>query len=179
MDLPKFRLSPNAYALDLFVTESGICSCCGQARELKYNSSFYSREEPDYLCPWCIADGSAAQRYEGEFNDYLGIEGVSADPDEPDSIVMDRMLLLEVCERTPSYHSWQQEQWLVHCDQPCAFVGYTDHTEIKQLEQELQADIANMPERYLQAISKTGDPVGGYLFRCMECGTHRLHTDCT
>ena len=36
-----------------------------------------------------------------------------------------------------------------------------------------------MPERYLQAISKTGDPVGGYLFRCMECGTHRLHTDCT
>ena len=60
----------------------------------------------------------------------------SADPDEPDSIAMDRLLLQEVCERTPSYHSWQQEQWLVHCDQPCAFVGYTDHTEIKQLEQE-------------------------------------------
>jgi uncharacterized protein CbrC (UPF0167 family) len=131
MDLPKFRLSPNAYALDLFVAESGICSCCGQARELKYNSSFYSREEPDYLCPWCIADGSAAQHYEGEFNDYLGIEGVSADPDEPDSIVMDRVLLLEVCERTPSYHSWQQEQWLVHCNQPCAFVGYTDYAEIR------------------------------------------------
>ncbi|BDB71570.1 hypothetical protein Cthiooxydans_39820 [Comamonas thiooxydans] len=54
MDLPKFRLSPNAYALDLFAAESGTCSCCGQARELKYNSSFYSREEPDYLCPWCM-----------------------------------------------------------------------------------------------------------------------------
>lgn len=179
MDLPKFRLSPNAYALDLFVAESGTCSCCGQARELKYNSSFYSREEPDYLCPWCIADGSAAKHYEGEFNDYLGIESVSADPDEPDSIVMDHVLLLEVCERTPSYHSWQQEQWLVHCNQPCTFLGYTDYAEIQTLQAELQADIANMPERYLQAISKTGDPVGGYLFRCVKCGMHRLHTDCT
>lgn len=179
MDLPKFRLSPNAYALDLFVAESGTCSCCGQARELKYNSSFYSREEPDYLCPWCIADGSAAKHYEGEFNDYLGIEGVNADPDEPDSIVMDHVLLLEVCERTPSYHSWQQEQWLVHCNQPCTFLGYTDYAEIQTLQAELQADIASMPERYLQAISKTGDPVGGYLFRCVKCGMHRLHTDCT
>jgi uncharacterized protein CbrC (UPF0167 family) len=57
--------------------------------------------------------------------------------------------------------------------------GYTDYAEIKTLEAELQADIANMPEHYLQAISKTGDPVGGYLFRCVKCGTHRLHTDCT
>ena len=179
MDLPKFRLSPNAYALDLFVAESGICSCCGQQRELKYNSSFYSRQGLDYLCPWCIADGSAAKRFEGEFNDYLGIEGVSCDPDEADSIVMDKDLLLEVCERTPSYHSWQQGQWLVHCDQPCAFMGYTDYAEIQSLQTELAADIADMPERYLQAINKTGVPVGGYLFRCVRCGAHRLHTDCT
>ena len=67
----------------------------------------------------------------------------------------------------------------MHCNQPCAFVGYTDYAEIQTLQAELQGDIAGMPERYLQAISKTSDPVGGYLFRCMECGRHRLHTDCT
>ena len=179
MDLPHFRLHPNAYALEIFVAESGTCACCGQARELRYNSSFYSAQRPDYLCPWCIADGSAARRFEGEFNDYLGIEGVSPDPDVPDSIAMDQDLLREVCERTPSYHSWQQEQWLVHCSQPCAFVGYTDNAEVQSLHAELEADIAGMPERYLQAISKSGEPVAGYLFRCVQCGAHRLHTDCT
>ncbi len=42
---------------------------------MEYNSSFYSIEEPKYICPWCIADGSAAEKYDGKFNDSYSIKG--------------------------------------------------------------------------------------------------------
>lgn len=31
---------------------------------------------------------------------------------------------------------------------------------------------------YVQALSADDNPTG-YLFRCLQCGTHRLHTDGT
>src|SRR5688500_16589283 len=44
LELPKFKYSPNAFDLDLFINEEGICSVCAEKRELKYTSSFYSVE---------------------------------------------------------------------------------------------------------------------------------------
>ena len=69
--------------------------------------------------------------------------------------------------------------WGAHEERATRLVLIGDHLDGAALQAELQGDIAGMPERYLQAISKTGDPVGGYLFRCVKCGMHRLHTDCT
>lgn len=74
MELPKFKYSPNAYSLDLFKEVDGVCSICNEQRNLKYVSSFYSIDKPDYICPWCIANGQAAEKYKGDFNDYCGIE---------------------------------------------------------------------------------------------------------
>ena len=48
MELLKFKFSPNAYNLNIFVEEEGICSACNEKRHLKYNSSIYSIEEPEY-----------------------------------------------------------------------------------------------------------------------------------
>ena len=110
MELPKFKYCPNAYKLDLFVKTEGTCSVCEEKRYLKYNSSFYSVVEPKYICPWCIANGKASEKYEGEFNDYYGIEGVSPNPNDPKPTIPKEMLT-EICTKTPSYSSWQQEQW--------------------------------------------------------------------
>src|SRR5690554_1791916 len=114
MELPKFKYSPNAFELDIFENVEGTCSVCNEKRQIKYTSSFYSVEEPEYICPWCIADGKASEKYKGEFNDYEGIEN---------SENIEKELLLQASERTPSYTSWQQEVWLTHCNEPCAFVG--------------------------------------------------------
>jgi uncharacterized protein len=179
MELPKFKYSPNAFNLDLFEKEDGICSVCNEERKIKYTSSFYSVEEPEYICPWCIADGKASEKYNGEFNDYCGIEGVSPDPNDTESTIL-KELLLEITNKTPSYTSWQQEVWLTHCDEPCAFIGYADTKTIEPIIEELNDDIENNgydPEFVREHLSKDGSLVG-YLFQCVNCGQHRLHVDC-
>ena len=180
MDLPIFRYSPNAYSINVFEEEPGECSICNQPRQMKYTASFYSIETPDYICPWCIADGSAAKMYQGEFNDYVGIEGISPDPATVGQDSIPAESALEVSERTPSYISWQQEVWLSHCGEPCAFIGYANGETIKPYAEELTADMENLGydmEFMADNLSKDGSLVG-YLFECLQCGTHRLHVDC-
>jgi len=181
MDLPQFKYHPNVYNLDIFDNEEGICSVCRQHRTMKYNSSFYSVEEPDYICPWCIHDGTAAKKFNGEFNDYASIEGVFSDPQINSTTKLPNELLLEISERTPSYTSWQQEVWLTHCNEPCAFIDYADSDTIKpflsELDTDIKINIGYDPEFILNHLTKEGSLVG-YLFQCVKCGQHRLHADC-
>ena len=179
MDLPVFRYSPNAYHINVFKEEPGECSICNQARQIKYTASFYSVERPDYICPWCIADGSAAKKYGGEFNFYDDIEGISADPATVVHNSIPAELARQLVERTPSYIAWQARVWLSHCGEPCAFVDYVDWETVEQYETELIADIENLGcgVDFIKAnLSKDGRVVG-YLFECLQCGTHRLHAD--
>lgn len=85
----------------------------------------------------------------------------------------------EIAFRTPSYASWQQQIWLIHCDEPCKFIGYADYKMLAPYFDEIIEDIKN--EGYssdfaLRYISKDGDAVG-CLFQCVKCGKHRLHVD--
>jgi uncharacterized protein CbrC (UPF0167 family) len=179
MELPKFKYSPNAYQINVFEEQEGTCSVCSQPREIKYATSFYSVEEPEYICPWCIADGSAAKKFEGEFTDAAGVErpaGYGTDDEIKRSF---DEKALEVTERTPGYICWQGDRWLTHCNEPCAFIGYADTETIKPILHELEADIekSGLERKYIvEYLSKDGSP-GGYLFRCLHCGTHRLHVD--
>ncbi len=180
MELPKFKYSPNAYSLDLFKEVDGLCSICNEQRNLKYVSSFYSIDKPDYICPWCIANGQAAEKYKGDFNDYCGIEGVSPDPNDPEPTIP-KELLLEITDKTPSYFSWQQEIWLTHCNEPCAFLGYANSQSIEPLIDELKEDIENsgIPTEYITKGLTEESDLGAYLFQCVNCGHHRLHIDFT
>lgn len=176
MNYPHFKYHPNAYKLDLFVEEEGTCDVCQKEQFLKYEASFYAEEDPNYICPFCIADGSAAKKYDGSFNDYCGIEGVSPDPNDP-APKIPHALLLEICDRTPSYISWQQEQWLTHCNEPCAFIDYADTESIAPFREEIISELdAFIGEETLNYIRKDGDCVG-YLFQCVQCGKHKLHVD--
>lgn len=171
MQLPQFKYHPNAYQLDIFSQEKGVCSVCENSREIKYTGPFYSEDEPEYICPWCIYDGSAALKYEGQFNDYDGIEDISGIGED---------LLATITERTPGYTSWQQGVWLSHCNEPCAFVGYADSKTIKPYLEELKTDIelniGYEPEAITNHLTKNGS-LAGYLFQCVKCGHHRLHAD--
>lgn len=179
MELPEFKYSPNAYKIDVFEKEEGECSVCSQQRSLKYTGSFYSVDEPDYICPWCIADGSAAKKYEGEFNDSVGVE-TPVDYERSDEVKASfENKVTEIAERTPSYVSWQQEVWLTHCNEPCAFIDYVDSKVIQPILHELEDDIENTGydrKLIIEHLSSQGSLVG-YLFKCLHCGTHRLHVD--
>jgi len=99
------------------VASDAVCACCDSPRGFVYTGPVYAQDElEDALCPWCIADGSAAERYDASFTD-VGVDvplGVPAD-------------VLDVVEhRTPSFSSWQQDHWLYHCADACAYLGATD-----------------------------------------------------
>lgn len=64
------------------------------------------------LCPYCIADGSAAEKFDGEFQDAAGCDKVDA-PAKTE----------ELTKRTPGCIGWQQEYRLAHCGDYCAFGG--------------------------------------------------------
>ena len=56
-------------------------------------------DEVDDICPWCIADGSPAARFEGQFTDVTNVGGA------PQAVVD------EILQRTPGFSGWQQERW--------------------------------------------------------------------
>jgi uncharacterized protein CbrC (UPF0167 family) len=178
MERPLFIYHPNAYALS-FEEVDGICDCCGQSRTLRYRGPFYTPLRPDYLCPWCIADGRAAASYEGEFTGWSDIEGVSPDPADPPPTIA-RELLLEICERTPGYSSWQQSVWLSHCERPCAFLGFAGSEDLLPILDQVRPDVVEVNPRdadwLLEHLSRDGEMVG-CLFQCLQCGQHRLHVD--
>lgn len=52
------------------MSDTAVCQGCGKARGFVYVGPVYSVEElNDALCPWCIADGSAAEAFGASFTD--------------------------------------------------------------------------------------------------------------
>ncbi len=65
MDLPVFKYNPNALELGIIEEDETHCPVCEKKRNYVYRGSFYSEEEVEGICPWCIADGSAAAKFDG------------------------------------------------------------------------------------------------------------------
>lgn len=175
-DLPTFRYHPDPVATESLVASEGSCAVCGAARGFLYDGPFYAVERPAQICPWCIADGSAAARFDGSFTDLGGVGWV----DVPDD------LKLEVVRRTPGFRGWQQEMWMAHCAEPAVFLGRAGARELAGLG--LQAVEAIRAEhrgsgwdeaeidRYVSYLDRDGEPTA-YVFRCSRCGEYMGYTD--
>lgn len=181
--LPFFKYHPNPLETGTFKTDKRvICNCCGQKTSVYYTNPFYCHDDVEVLCPWCIDSGKAAEKFNGEFQDYCGIDGISSDPDEPDTIKFRPGIVDELILRTPGYRGWQQEVWLSHCDDLCAFVGYVGWDEIKD-KLDLFADLdgdcsdANGNSADLANYLRNNGSCQGYLFQCLHCGKYRLYFD--
>jgi uncharacterized protein CbrC (UPF0167 family) len=107
--LPTFRHHPDPVATGSIEASNGTCPCCEQARGFAYVGPVYAEGEVEGLCPWCIADGSAAERF--------GAELTEVDGDVPEPV------LVELTTRTPGFIGWQQERWLTHCGDGAAYLG--------------------------------------------------------
>ena len=68
--LPTFRYHPDPIATGSVKVSDAVCRCCEQTRGYIYAASVYARDSRrDSICPWCIADGSAARKLEAMFSD--------------------------------------------------------------------------------------------------------------
>lgn len=182
MELPKFKYHPNPIETGAFKTDKEvICDCCGKSTRIYYTKPFYCIEKIDALCPSCIADGKASEKFDGEFQDYASIEGISPNPNEPDTL-NNKKACKEVSQRTPGYSGWQQEVWLSHCDDLCAFLGYVGWEEIKDrlysfadLESDIKDYNFNIDD--LSKYLRNNGSLQGYLFQCLHCKKYRLYID--
>lgn len=147
------------------------CDCCGKGTNLIYSGPFYSEEDPDVLCPQCIASGKAAKKFHGEFVDSALALLL---PDIPKANVT------ELCKKTPCYRGWQQEYWPAHCGDFCEFIAYVGWKEIVEMGLENSVEFATEAEGYSEhkEYIVNGGSCQGYLFRCLNCKKYILYVDC-
>lgn len=186
--LPVFKYHPQPLETGAFSRDKTVvCDCCSEPTDVYYSGPFYTASEVEAVCPWCIADGTAAQQFEGCFQDDASLDGVEAVFDEDGEFEGTKCdwpeeQVQELTERTPGYRGWQQEYWLAHCDDFCAFVGYVGWKEIAG-KLELFADLRGDCEAFGMDYDKlpeyllNGGDCQGYLFRCLGCGKLRLWVD--
>lgn len=136
---------------------------------------FAVEELVEELCPWCIANGSAAETFDAEFTDVgWGVpEGV---PPE---------VLLEIAKRTPGFCGWQQEHWLYHCDDGAEFLGRVGYEELLQSRDALEMVLhendqygwtSEQSQAYAETLSANGEATA-YLFRCLHCARALAYSD--
>lgn len=199
--LPTFTWYPDPVAGGAFRETTEPCPCCGEVRGWGYTlTPFCVGESPENLCPWCIADGSAARRYasdDGRPADFTGdlfevlrdaggrITRLANPFVDPSTVPAEQRE--ELATRTPRFLTWQEPQWLACCSTPAQYLGQPTGAELQDLDDPdnvlecLQvssywdADRARAEERLAMVNPEASEVV--YLFRCPECGRHLAYSD--
>ena len=174
-DLPDFKYHLDPVRTGAVVPSSTPCACCARTRGYVYVAGVYAGENLDErLCPWCIADGSAASRFGASFSDdwRLHKAGLSAE------------IIAEVTCRTPGYISWQSEAWLHHCDDVCVYHGdaseadVANASEATRLAWQREYDLTDAEWDHLTADYVPRGERAFYKFVCRHCSAVLLGWDC-
>lgn len=189
--LPEFPFHPNVYLLGLFDRVTGSkCTCCKEDSEYLYKGPFYTEYDDVKVCPWCISDGRASEKYNGVFQSSVDYKGttlmVSYDSESRDYMYLRNDEIVEpitddnlntLLFRTPSYVAWQEPHWMSHCGELCIFMGYLEIDELEGMREKLQEDISKYESMYGTGIRNLALSGGLYLFQCTACYQLRLHLD--
>ena len=168
-----FKYHPNVWKQNVFKKafedEKAVCQCCGKKTEY-YIDKIYSQQNVDCICPECIADGSAAKKFEAAFIYEAEIDKVS-----------DIAKVEELFKRTPGYDSWQGEHWLACCDDFCQYIGEVSIADLKAMKIDRQI-IEEYKKENAYHYENCADHLGngvlrGYLFKCLHCGRYRIWFD--
>ncbi len=124
IEIPKFPYHRNPKESQSLKFESAVCECCGQKREVFYDGLIYAVEEPDYICLFCISDGSAAEKYDGSFFDAYFID------DNGNQVEVADHLSEEVFSKTIGFATYNPIGWWVHCGEPAEYVRRIEPYEL-------------------------------------------------
>jgi len=175
-DLPRFKYHPDPIGTGSIEPTEAVCECCGEARGYAYAGGVYSSQvsEVEAICPWCIANGSAAREWDATLIDAHDLARAN----------LDASIIEEVTRRTPGYTTWQGDHWLVCCSDACEFHGDAPRDEITALDElglaRLSAESGFLVED-LREIAKGYEPGGSpafYKFVCRHCGNVKYTGDC-
>lgn len=170
LSLPNFTFFSREALMQTGVLDNSDdpCNCCEKSR-----GYLYSRYEDDLqeikVCPWCIADGKHAKKYE------VGVHDIMLDPEQS---VVDKTDFEELQMRTPGFTGWQEEKWLVHCHTPCTFLGRVGWKDVKKIFSKIKVEDSDLCEDrdILKSLDAEFAPTG-YLFRCIKCSQLLMYSD--
>ena len=173
--IPQFTYHPDPISTGAIQKTDKRCPCCGQHRGYEYTSTMRCSEDVESICPWCISAGIAAEKYNGCFSldDSLRCENIA------------ESIIDEVTKRTPGFSSWQDEEWLVCCDDACEFHGDVSVDELAVMTLESFRSAFNEPridQEFFESFKQNYMPVGNpaiYKWRCRHCGTVKYSADFT
>lgn len=177
--LPAFRYHPDPVGTGSIVASPRSCLGCGRQRGYVYVGPVSADAElSEAICPWCIADGTAARQFDAEFTAPHGVGDYGSWDRVPPDVVE------EISRRTPGFFGWQQERWWTHCSDGAAFLGCAGRLELDGMWRDaapaLEADAgldADDWREYAAALDAEGSPTA-YVFRCRHCGRLGGYSDC-
>ena len=137
----------------------------------------YGEYELQTVCPWCIGDRSAHEKFGVEFvdRDLVG-NGWDQVPVE----VVD-----ELACATPGFSGWQQERWFTHCADAAQFLGPMGKEQL-QAEGAEAIEVIRLEsgyegkewDLYYSSLNYRYGPGTAYLFKCIHCGRLGGYSDC-
>lgn len=175
--LPSFPYHPDPVATGVVEARDGRCFGCDRDRGWLYALTPYAeRDLRDRLCPWCIADGTASERFGARFTI---VEPAAVPPGVPAEVVD------AIVGRTPGFAGWQRERWLFHCGDAAEYLGPAGWDEIAD-DTVLVADLirqvedmgltGDLAEAFVGSLDVDGAATA-YRFRCRVCGTSLAYAD--
>jgi len=174
MTFPLFRYHPDPIASGSVMGSQTECLCCEQKRGFIYTGPVYSEDTLERkICPWCIANGQAAEKFEAVFTDQTGIGG--------DELAIETQE--KVARRTPGFTARQQERWLSCCNDAAAFLGPMGYEELKKLGPEVAAAVKEYTRLedgewvgYFRLLKRDEAPTA-FIFQCLHCSAIKAYTD--
>ncbi len=172
--LPVFKYFPDPVGNGCIEKKDAVCLCCGKARDYMYTGLIYCPTDEEEVCPWCIADGSAAVNWSASFNDIYNI---------PETVPEE--IAIEIETRTPGFSTWQQNYWLYSENDAMIFVGEVEGKKLVEEGNQEKIDACmkalevmtyDWKLEDLEAIVPAGDPAI-YLFYDPQSGRYEAYSD--
>jgi uncharacterized protein CbrC (UPF0167 family) len=181
-ELPAFPLFRDPVGQESFEESDVECEACGRARGWVYTCGMYGPGDLDRsLCPWCIADGSAAAKFGLSFNDATIYPCLEGSPQLP----KDDQRMVET--RTPGFTTWQDNGWRMCCGRACVYIGEAQEGDLMEggrwaaAAPDIVSSVEDWPEderaELLDSFGVEGSPAA-YIFECGQCGALKGFWDC-
>jgi uncharacterized protein CbrC (UPF0167 family) len=171
--LPTFRYYRDPLGDETIVESEAKCAGCERERGFIVDSPAYSATvaRDARFCPWCVADGTAADKFNAHFNQVE--PGASADATST------------VERRTPGFPTWQDLAWPTHCSDVGVYLGTPSGAELRKNQEAFDAlrdDVAQYEwGRDEDSMREFIDGLPGsqvvYLFECPRCGKQLIRWD--
>jgi len=177
--LPFSRFHPDFIGTGSVEKSTEKCLCCNKARGFIYTVAVFGEEDlHDKLCPWCIVEGIAHEKFDALFCD------ASDFYESPGNPLIPKIEIIELTQRTPIFAGWQQPQWLLHCGPACMFLGPSSNDILRKqwkvLEPQIRKESGFKNEAEFQKFYSSIDTdtsVLAWLFRCSVCGELLTYLD--